>query len=69
VIEVRMSQGDCLKLKTESLESFHNPLGFITRIDANCLFSNLAANDPSVLFEGGDGDLFNDHCFVLCNRI
>jgi hypothetical protein len=56
-----VGKNDRLQVKTMFVYRLDYFLGIVSGIDADCLLSSLAANNPSVLLKGGDGDLFYDH--------
>ena len=61
MIHVRMSAGDGLQLKSVLVDCLNNFLRRIAGIDADRASRLLATDDPSVLFEGGHCDFFDDH--------
>src|SRR6185295_3295517 len=68
VIHVRVCAGDGLQLKVMLVDRFNNGFRVIARIDANRALAFLAAYDPRVLLEGGDGDFFDDHLSVVSGQ-
>src|SRR6185503_11335801 len=62
-----MRKSNRLQFEAETLQDFNNPFRLISRVDTDCLFGGFTADDAGVLLEGRDGDLFDNHWFVLCS--
>jgi len=61
VVQVRVSERNCLKVQTATFDCLNNAQRIVARIDADCLLRNFASNHAGVLLKSRDCDLFDNH--------
>jgi hypothetical protein len=61
MIHVRVRARNRLQLKAMFVDRFDDRVRIVARVDADRALGSFTTNDAGVLFESGNGNLFDDH--------